>query len=231
MNKGVFVAIVLVAVVLAVALVWVWSRPVQTGSLSGNTGTVGLAPSSTGTNFDQTISTGAFSFSYPSSTFGLATTKEQILVRPNIPPCSEGFDYCVYYIGSAYRGTNFESAGLRIEKRADLKSQTACLTAQPSGYTGLVPKTAASSDYAVGVFGSLGNAAAGHFANGSLYRLYYKNSCYEFETRIGQSDYGNYPPGAIKQFTSADQAQVQGGLQAILDTLTLTSGEKVVFPK
>src|SRR6266404_877354 len=75
---------------------------------------------------------GAVSFGYTGD-FGLAVSPEQILVRSYIPPCDQGFDYCLYYTGSAYKNTSFESAGIRVKRRADL-SENNCLTAQPDGY-------------------------------------------------------------------------------------------------
>ena len=71
----------------------------------------------------QSISDGTIAFWYSSDEFGLAVTPEQILDHSYIPPCSDDFDYCFYYIGSDYNGTNFESAGLRVEKRSDLTTK------------------------------------------------------------------------------------------------------------
>lgn len=49
--------------------------------------------------------------------FGLALHPHQVLVSSYILPCDESFDYCLYYLGRELEGTNFESAGLRIERR------------------------------------------------------------------------------------------------------------------
>jgi hypothetical protein len=183
-----------------------------------------------GLNFDQTVSDGTITISIPSSEFGLAVKKDQILVHSYIPPCDENFNYCLYYDGSAYKGTNFESAGLRIQKRDDLKTQSACLTTQPAGYNGLTPKTESIDSYATSVFSPLGDAGAGHYSSGSLYRLFYDNKCYEFQTRIGESQFANYPAGSIKEFTSADQSAVKLKLQEILNAITLPDGVKIRFP-
>ncbi len=180
--------------------------------------------------FDQTMSDGTITFSYPSADFGLATTKAQILAKAYIPPCDESFKYCLYYNGTAYKGTNFESAGLRITKRADLTTAAQCLATPPAGYTNLTPITASSSDYAAGTFPAVGNAGAGHYASGNIYRLAYAGTCYELETRIGQTQFANYPSGTIQQFTTDDQTAVQNELQQILATVSLPSGETVTFP-
>lgn len=182
----------------------------------------------------QTISNGTITAAFPPADFGLATNDTQVLVHPYIPPCTPGFDYCLYYIGTAYTGTNFESAGIRIEKRPDLGTKEECLDTPPSGFdASMMPTATSSADaYSASVFGNVGDAGAGHYASGSLYRLYLpvSSSCYEFETRIGQTQFANYPAGTIKEFTSADEAALAGQLKSILDSVTLTSGAKVSFP-
>ncbi|MBX4216213.1 hypothetical protein KW797_04690, partial [Candidatus Parcubacteria bacterium] len=149
--------------------------------------------------FDSTVTvTGrVFTFGYPSD-FGLAAAPEQALIRSYIPPCDEKFDYCLYYNGKEYEGTNFESAGLRIKRRADLAGAQ-CLTAAPGGREGLSPASVKEeSAYSKSVFSPLGEGAAGHTAEGALYRLSYAGECYEFEMRIGKSQFANYPAGTIK---------------------------------
>ncbi|MDE2079378.1 MAG: hypothetical protein KGI73_03265 [Patescibacteria group bacterium] len=182
--------------------------------------------------FDQTIGDGALTIAFPSKDFGLATNAAQVLARAYIPPCDPAFDYCLYYIGNAYAGTNFESAGLRVKKRAVLTNQKSCLTTPPAGYTSL--KTAASTStaaYAASVFSPLGDAGAGHYANGTLYRLYdtAPATCYELETRIGETQFANYPPGAIQKFTDADRAALSAELDRMLEKISL-GGTQHLFP-
>lgn len=182
--------------------------------------------------FDQSVSDGAVTIAFPSKDFGLATNAAQVLARAYIPPCDPNFDYCLYYIGGAYAGTNFESAGLRVKKRADLANQKPCLTTPPAGYTRL--KTAASTStalYAASVFSPLGDAGAGHYANGTLYRLYdtAAATCYELETRIGETQFANYPPGAIQKFTDANRAALSAELSRMLENISL-GGTRHLFP-
>lgn len=54
--------------------------------------------------------------------FGLAVHRHQLPVQSTIPPCDEGFDYCLYYLGGQFAGTNFRNAGIRIERRDDLET-------------------------------------------------------------------------------------------------------------
>lgn len=183
------------------------------------------------TQFDQSISDGVIAFGYASALFGLAITSEQILVHSYIPPCDSEFIYCLYFNSDMYKGTNFESAGLRIQKRVDLITSRACMNTPPEGYVAFIPRIATSTNYMVSIFAPLGNGAAGHYASGSLYRLFSHHTCYEFETRIGTSQYMNYPEGTIKKFTEVDTTAVELFLQGVLEHVTLPSGEKVFFHK
>ncbi|MDE2019578.1 MAG: hypothetical protein KGJ13_04485 [Patescibacteria group bacterium] len=232
-------ATVILIIVVAIALIAVWliaqtspGQQVATPAATGTPGTSSYANTAASSTSDQSISDGVISISFPSADFGLATTSSQILARTYIPPCSENFDYCLYYIGNAFQGTNFESAGIRIDKRTDLKTQTACLTTPPEGYTTAPSSTTTSADtYAASAF-AVGGAATGHYANGTLYRLFYQPSgaCYEFETRIGQSQFANYPSGTIRMFTSNDQGALQSEIQRILQTLRLPNGGSISLP-
>ena len=178
----------------------------------------------------QTISDGNITLGYSSKDFVLAKDPSQILVSSTIQPCSEKFDYCLYYNGADYVGTNFETAGLRIQKLTTLSTMPTCLATQPDGFSGLTPDTQTVGDYAVSTFSPMSDAGAGHVASGALYRLWYKNTCYEFQTQIGQSQFANYPAGSIKEFTVADRQELQAKLDALLNGITFPSGEKVMFP-
>lgn len=190
-----------------------------------------LLPGGTVTIVEQTIATPEITFSYP-ETFGLAVTQEQVLASSYIPPCEPGFDYCLYYHGKAYEGTNFDSAGLRVKRRGDLTSVDTCLTTSPEGYENLEPTMQEMDTYSVSMFAPLGDAGAGHYARGALYRLSVGSACFEFQTRVGESQYANYEPGTIEEFTESDRAEVTRSLQGILQSVILTeSKEKVIFPK
>lgn len=181
----------------------------------------------------QTISTKDISLTFDSDAFGLATTREQVLVKSYIPPCDDDFDYCIYYVGTEFSNTNFESAGIRLTKRNDISNETDCLTSPPRGYTSHVePAKKQSKDtYATSYFNNLGDAGAGHYARGELFRVFVKENqhCYEFETRIGQTQFQNYPAGSINEFTEKDFQMIQNELLDVLKSTTLRSGERVVF--
>jgi hypothetical protein len=226
MKKIIFIIVIIVIIAGVGNAVWFLSKQKQPEPQNQPENT---PPSSNDLVFDQSVSDGIIKISIPSSEFGLAVTNEQILVKSYIPPCDENFDYCLYYIGSAYEGTNFESAGIRVQKREDLDNQDSCLTTQPSGYSNLVPAMNLKDDYSISVFSPLGDAGAGHYATGSLYRLFYNDNCYEFETRTGQTQFANYPEGSIKEFTSADQSALESELQEVLDAISLPDGTKDLF--
>lgn len=182
-------------------------------------------------DFPQTLTApGGISFTYGGA-YAVAVTPEQILVQSYIPPCDSGFDYCFYLTDDAYDGTNFESAGLRVKQRSDLRTKTACLQTQPSGYSNLVPRMGAGAGYATSVFGPLSDAATGHYASGALYRLSFGLTCFEFETRVGESQFANYPAGSIKKFRGTEREDVFSQLSALLNSVTIvSSGAKPQFP-
>ncbi len=181
------------------------------------------------------ISDGNITIPYSADAFGLAVTADQILVTSYIPPCSEDFSYCFYYVGNEYKNTNFDSAGLRMGKRSDLTSETLCLETPSAGYEATFAPVASTSaeKYRATLFPRLGDAATGHYAEGQMYRVYLTDKllCYEFETRIGETRYENYPEGSIKQFTAEDKADVEKSLETLLRNITLSGDQAINFPR
>ena len=239
---GTFLVFIIVIAVIAAGFLWMINSSNKNGAMisansssSASSNTVPTlvlnTPTGTAASGTESISDGTITIAYPGADFGLATSQTQVTVRSYIPPCDPDFNYCLYYIGTAYQGTNFDSAGIRVEKRADLTTQVACLTIPPTGFANFTPTSTTIGDYSVSEFTPLGDAGAGHFAKGALYRLEYNGSCYEFETRIGQSQFANYPSGTIQQFTAADEANVQTEIVGILNSITLPSSETVNFPQ
>lgn len=228
---------VLVWIVIIVAIVVIaFASGIFGGSSAPSTETPATStPVTTASNampiFDKSISDGRITVGYPSADFGLATNSTQVLVKSYIPPCDSGFTYCIYDLGTAYQGTNFDSAGISIRKRADLPNETACVTVPPEGQSAKPTPLKSTATYSSSVFGNVGDAGAGHYANGSIYRLYVKNttSCYEFQTRIGQTQYANYEPGTIREFTVSDVAHVRGELDAVIASIALSPSDTNLF--
>jgi len=239
---GIAMLFIIVIVVLTAGILWFVNSGSQNGMITPANSASGTpantvprlvlsTPTGTAPAGSQSISDGTITLVYPTADFGLATSSQQITTHSYIPPCDAEFNYCLYYIGSAYQGTNFDSAGIRVEKRTDLTTQAACLTTPPTGFANFTPTSTTAGDYAVSKFTPVGNAGAGHYSTGTLYRLEYNGACYEFETRIGQSQLANYPSGTIQQFTDADQASLQSEIMGILNGVTLAPGEAVTFPQ
>lgn len=179
------------------------------------------------------VSDGTIKVPYSLNEFGLATNPDQVLVKAYIPPCDQDFLYCLYYSGSAHKGTNFESAGLSIKSRKDLKDERSCLDAKPEGYEArdIASSTIKAKRYSSVIYPNLGDAALGHYSLGTMYRLFVtdKNSCYEIVTRIGLTRFENYPEGAIKKFTDADLSIMRQKLDSIVNWISLESGESNLF--
>lgn len=230
MNKKILFPVSFIILIIAIGAFF-FLRPLKVQAPEIQTPRTGIEATGTPSLFDQTVSLGTFTLGYSSAQFGLAVNAPQVLVHSYIPPCDENFSYCLYFNADTYKGTNFESAGLRIKKRTDLKTSQQCMGTPPEGYTNFTPRIATSTNYMTSVFAPLGDGAAGHYASGALYRLSYHDSCYEFETRIGSSQYANYPEGTIGKFTEADQAAVETKLRAMIESVVLLSGEKAAFPK
>jgi hypothetical protein len=231
MKNNTTVAIFIIVIILLVAGIFTYfytKPPLETIDL-GPTPTVTPTPVTT----QQSVSDGTVTLNYPSNEFGLAVNASQILVNSYIPPCDPTFSYCLYYTGDEYKGTNFESAGVRMQKRTDLATENVCLTTPPAGFASMKPAGSNSSTlYSSSVFSPVGDAAAGHYADGSLYRLFVKSNstCYEFESRVAQSQFANYPSGTIKEFTASDKTSIQGRLLSLINAISL-GGQSALFPK
>ena len=180
----------------------------------------------------QTASDGPLTLSY-ADYFAVAKTKEEMTGVSYIPPCDENFTTCFYYKADTYKGTNFGSAGLRLEKRINFSTEKTCLETPPAGFDTfkkpdtLKPFTA----YAMSKFSDIGQGAAGHYSSGSLYRLYIRGSseCYEFETRITESQFANYPEGSIKLFSDQDKERISTQLEDILQSAKI-DGKPLQLP-
>lgn len=170
-------------------------------------------------------SNGIITFEKPED-FGLALNTAQILVTSYVPPCDSNFDYCLYYNGNEFEKTNFGSAGIRIKNRKDLVEVNACITTPPEGYQVFKPtRTATTSAYSLSVF-NIGDAGMGHYAGGELYRVAYKGSCHEFETRISATQFANYPEGTKEEFKDTE---LKAKIKSILNSVSLSGGEELIL--
>lgn len=180
----------------------------------------------------ETHSDGVITFTRPKD-FGLAITEEQVLVQKVIPPCELGFEYCLYYLGDTYEGTNFESAGIAIQTRDELTTESVCLAASPEGYADMTPRATSHGDfYGMSVFSPIPDAATGHYSTGVQYRLYTSDICYQITERVGESQFENFPTGSIEQFTEDERVELFVRLQGVVEGIALNeTGETLVLPK
>jgi hypothetical protein len=216
MQNNKILKVALTIIVLAVIGLLVWAIVFNSRNHAN------VTPISTVETFDQSISDGTIKAVYSSADFGLAVNPSQVSVKAYIPPCK------------AFAGTNFESAGLSIKKREELKTEKTCMETSPEGYSNVLPNTKIpKADYTTGIFEGLGGGAgAGHMAEGSIYRLFYKknSSCYEIQTRIGYTQFANYEPGSIKEFTTEDKDLLKVRLENILSNISVPTGDTNIFP-
>ena len=187
-------------------------------------------PSPVDTQDDTTLALAdsAVLITYPDG-FDLAVTPEQVLVDSQVPPCDEGFDYCIYLHADEFADTNFSSAGLGIVARDDLTNEASCMLQQPDGYVDLVPIVAGASDYATTMYHGVDQGAAGHHSSGSVGRLYYDSACYEFETRVAQAQLSNFPSGAVQEFDEADEEATAARLMSVMARVTLPDGRSSLW--
>ncbi len=188
MKNSTLWTVVIAIIIIGVLAFIFWGAKDQNGSLYDKTGVE---------TYDQSISDGTVKIEYSSDDFGLATNATQILTDATVPPCSGDFSYCLYYKGKAYNGTNFESAGIRISKRADLKTESVCLNTPPNGYdSSVVPNTLKpQAKVSSSLFKDLSDSGAGHLVVFSVYRLFNKAvgtsttavPCYEFQATIAKT--------------------------------------------
>lgn len=178
------------------------------------------------------IAGGELMFARPAD-FGLAVHWDQLLVKSMIPPCDDGFDYCIYYYGDHFAGTNFRSAGVRIQRREDLDTESSCLFTPPRGYINFQPTAVRQGDgFAVSTFAPLFDGAVGHYADGELFRLSLDGGvCFEVETRIGASQFAHYPECSIREFTQEEREALEARLYDIVRAIRLVDSPSVVlFP-
>lgn len=216
---------IFVAVLVVFGLAWFFTRDTDQPLVAVPETPIAEEPAQT------TTTPQGLTFAIPSG-FALATAGQPLLVQSYIPACSEGFGYCIYKNDNEFAGTNFESAGVAITNRTDIRAERLCLTTPPEGYTVEPSNTVSKDSYAASVFANIGDAAAGHSARDSVFRLFNRenSSCTEIVTRVAQSSYGNYPEGQIQEFTAQNKEKVQSELEAVLNTMTV-AGQAITWPR
>ncbi|RJR16199.1 hypothetical protein C4579_00590 [Candidatus Microgenomates bacterium] len=165
----------------------------------------------------------------PPNDFGLAVSQDQILIDSAVPPCDQSFNYCLYYNGTNYKNTHFESAGIRIENRTDLETTQSCLLTQPQGFANLSPSVQNYGDYETSVFAPVRFASTSQSSRGKLYRLAREGSCWEFETRVGITRFEDFPQGIIEPFTNEDLVEIESKLDSIMRNIHFVDSTNAIF--
>lgn len=173
-------------------------------------------------------------FESPDHAVTLQYSAPLVLCQQNTPSCQDSLFLCTVdsdtiapvaclaYGGRAYSGYNFTGAALAIGIVSAAKDETACLD---------LPGTKTADEQINGVvFKSSqdGDSGAGHTVEDFVYRAFHGGRCYAADLRIATSNFGNYDPGTIKQFTPADEQKVYGKLKQALDSLRLADAGATV---
>lgn len=160
-----------------------------------------------------------YSISYPETFTALSEAEQDILPSLGyVPPCDENHSNCLYYIGTEFEGTNFDSAGISTKNLIDTGEENC--TSFNEAYT--LPDSEISTeeiDSNLFYVARSGNAGAGHMAEETLYRTYHSNTCVEITTRIGYSQFGNYPEGSVEEFTAEDKNELMNSMKEVVHTL------------
>jgi hypothetical protein len=193
-----------------------------TSSPQTNTGSPSSTPvSNPGTDENTYVSPSklGFSIKYPSD-FVFSTDYSKVQALGYIPVCDQTMVACMFYSGDAYKGTNFEDAGVSVNILSALNTQAKCYNFKVSTNEAQQPV----ADVTLGgiVFKSAigGDAAAGHAMKTQQYRNFHNNQCYEIAQRLGSTNIGNYAPGTIQPFNQGDVWQK---LQGIVTTFQFTA--------
>ena len=160
-----------------------------------------------------------FSLEYPKD-FSLQTDYTKVKILGYLPVCDATMAACAYYTGDAYKGTNFENAGVSINILKILDSQAKCYnftvsTNEAQTTAGTITINGIAFNSATG-----GDAGAGHSMKTQVYRNFHNGQCYEIAQRIGITNIGNYTPGTIKEF---DQSALWQRLQGIVSSFVFSS--------
>lgn len=120
---------------------------------------------------------------------------------------------CVALPAKTYPGSNFKAAAFSVSE-LNLLSETDC-AAGPPGARSSGSFTINGTKYQ-GFDAS--DAGAGNFLDDHAYRVFHGSTCYELNLRIATTNFANYDPGSIKEFTAADKARVESHLKQVLDS-------------
>jgi hypothetical protein len=131
-----------------------------------------------------------------------------------IPVCEDAAVACVAYPAGEYNGSNFQAAALSVSEIADAKTENDCLKEDRS-----IDAKTIHTEIVNGVkFKSIsgGEGGLGNFLDKYIYMNVHHGECYRLQVGIASSNYGNYDPGSIKEFTASDAKHVHNSLDRVV---------------
>jgi hypothetical protein len=159
-----------------------------------------------------------FTFQYPPDA-KVITAQNQLGATGYLPVCDpQTSQVCAFFSSDKFPGSNFDGAGVSVNMLPDVKTAKACQAglngAQPVGNRIINGVTfSAFSD---------GDAAMSHASVGNDYQTFVQGTCYQVTTRVFTTTFDVYPPGTIKEYTAAQDAQMKQVLDSIVASFRLT---------
>ena len=115
--------------------------------------------------------------------------------------CDDTTIACFAYTGQAYKGTNFEGAGIAINILREANAQQ-CNNIATAAYPQPTPRSESIHGTLFRV-GDTGEGGMSHEQSITAYRTVYQNVCFEIRTQINTVSLGAYDPGTLKPFHPA----------------------------
>jgi hypothetical protein len=159
-----------------------------------------------------------FTFQYPPDA-KVITAQNQLGATGYLPVCDEQTSQaCAFFSGDKFPGSNFDGAGVSVNVLPDAKTAAACRT----GFNGA--ELIGNRDLGGVAFSAFsdGDAAMSHASVGNDYQTFFQGTCYQVTTRVFTTTFNVYPPGAIKEYTAAQDEQMKQVLDSIVASFRLT---------
>ena len=131
-----------------------------------------------------------------------------------IPVCEDAAVACVAYPAGEYNGSNFQAAALSVSEIADAKTENDCLKEDGSIDTKTIRTEIVNGVKFKSIRG--GEGGLGNSLDKYIYMNVHHGKCYHLQVGIASSNYANYDPGSIKEFTALDAKHVHDSLDRVV---------------
>lgn len=154
-------------------------------------------------------------FAYPSrAELYTKERREEVRGLTYIPVCDpDTMSGCVVYGKDAFPGSTFSGSAVSFAVLPINETECYSVDNAPLSSGEKVFDTVAFRRYEVG------DAAAGHYLKGNIYRGWKDVRCLEMKSTMTMTNIGVYEPGTIKEFTEAEQAVLFAEMESVLDTI------------